>query len=144
VPAYLSDLFGTQMVGAIHGRLLTAWSVAGVAGPFLIAAVRQAQLDAGVAKNLVYDRTLYILAILLLVGMICNLLVKPVKESDLMTEAELAHEKSLQRETAAVSARAQDAARGSFGVVGVVAWALVGIPFLVGVWIAVGKAAALF
>ena len=144
VPAYLSDLFGTQMVGAIHGRLLTAWSVAGVAGPFLIAAVRQAQLDAGVAKNLVYDRTLYILAILLLVGMICNLLVKPVKESDLMTEAELAHEKSLQRETAAVSARAQDAARGSFGVVGIVAWALVGIPFLVGVWIAVGKAAALF
>ncbi|UPG89429.1 OFA family MFS transporter [Luteibacter aegosomaticola] len=144
VPAYLSDLFGTQMVGAIHGRLLTAWSVAGVAGPFLIAAVRQAQLDAGVAKNLVYDRTLYILAVLLLVGMICNLLVKPVKESDLMTDAELAHEKSLQHENAAVAASAEDAARGSFGIVGVVAWALVGIPFLIGIWIAIGKAAVLF
>ena len=31
IPAYLSDMFGTQYVGAIHGRLLTAWSAAGVA-----------------------------------------------------------------------------------------------------------------
>ncbi|WP_109124974.1 OFA family MFS transporter [Dyella sp. C11] len=144
VPAYLSDIFGTQMVGAIHGRLLTAWSVAGVAGPFLIAAVRQAQLDAGVAKNLVYDRTLYILAVLLLVGMICNLLIKPVKETALMSEQELEREKSLQHEAVSVSARAQDAARGGFGAVGFVAWALVGIPFLIGVWIAISKAAALF
>lgn len=144
VPAYLSDIFGTQMVGAIHGRLLTAWSVAGVAGPFLIAAVRQAQLDAGVAKNLVYDRTLYILAVLLLVGMVCNLLVKPVKENELMSEQELEREKSLQHEAPSVSARAQDAARGRFGVVGVLAWALVGVPFLIGVWIAISKAAALF
>ncbi|MFZ0872166.1 MAG: OFA family MFS transporter, partial [Rhodanobacter sp.] len=65
IPAYLADLFGTQMVGAIHGRLLTAWSAAGVIGPFLIAAIRQTQIDAGVAKNLVYDRTLYIMAFLL-------------------------------------------------------------------------------
>ncbi|MHA6203638.1 OFA family MFS transporter [Dyella soli] len=144
VPAYLSDIFGTQMVGAIHGRLLTAWSVAGIAGPFLIAAVRQAQLDAGVAKSQVYDRTLYILAVLLLVGMISNLLVRPVKESVLMTDEELARERSLQHEAAAVSARAQDAARGSFGLVGGLAWALVGIPFLIGVWIAITKAAALF
>jgi MFS family permease len=144
VPAYLSDIFGTQMVGAIHGRLLTAWSVAGVAGPFLIAAVRQTQLDAGVAKNLVYDRTLYILAVLLLVGMLCNFLVKPVKESALMTEQELEHERSLQHEAVTASTTAQDAARGGFGVMGVIAWALVGIPFLIGVWIAMAKAAALF
>jgi hypothetical protein len=65
VPGYLADIFGTQMVGAIHGRLLTAWSVAGIIGPFLIAAVRQAQINAGVAQRLVYDRTLYILAGLL-------------------------------------------------------------------------------
>ena len=144
VPAYLSDIFGTQMVGAIHGRLLTAWSVAGVAGPFLIAAVRQTQLDAGVAKNLVYDRTLYILAVLLLVGMICNFLVKPVKETALMTDQELEHERSLQHEAATTSTGAQDAARGGFGAMGFVAWALVGIPFLIGVWIAINKAAALF
>ncbi|WP_425479726.1 OFA family MFS transporter [Dyella jiangningensis] len=144
VPAYLSDIFGTQMVGAIHGRLLTAWSVAGIVGPFLIAAVREAQLNAGVAKNLVYDRTLYILAVLLLVGMICNLLVKPVKESALMTDEDLDRERSLQHEASNVSTHAQDAARGGFGVVGMIAWAAVGIPFLIGVWIAITKAAALF
>ena len=68
VPAYLADMFGTQMVGAIHGRLITAWSVAGVVGPPLIAQLREAQLASGVAKNLVYDRTLYIMAGLLFVG----------------------------------------------------------------------------
>jgi MFS family permease len=144
VPAYLADIFGTQMVGAIHGRLLTAWSAAGIAGPFLIAAVRQAQLDAGVAKNLVYDRTLYILAILLVIGLIANLLVKPVKEAHHMTDEELERERSLQHEAPHVSAHASQAARGGFGVVGIVAWALVGIPFLIGVWIALSKAAALF
>jgi hypothetical protein len=61
-----------------------------------------------------------------------------------MTDAELAHEKSLQRESAFTSASAQDAARGGFGGLGLVAWALVGIPFLIGVWIAITKAAALF
>lgn len=144
VPAYLADIFGTQMVGAIHGRLLTAWSVAGIVGPVLIAGLRQAQLNAGVAKNLVYDRTLYILAGFLLVGMICNFLVKPVKEEHTMTEAELEHERSLQHEAPHVAAGAGDAARGSFGFGGVLAWALVGIPFLIGVWIAISKAAALF
>ncbi|GAB2561105.1 OFA family MFS transporter [Dyella jejuensis] len=144
VPAYLADMFGTQMVGAIHGRLLTAWSVAGVVGPFLIAALRQAQLDAGVDKSLVYDRTLYILACLLLVGLVANLLVKPVKEAHHMTDEELERERSLQHEAPHVTASAALAARGSFGVVGIVAWALVGIPFLVGVWIALSKAAALF
>ncbi|KGI79011.1 OFA family MFS transporter [Oleiagrimonas soli] len=144
VPAYLADIFGTQMVGAIHGRLLTAWSVAGIAGPFLIAAVRQAQLNAGVARNLVYDRTLYILAVLLLVGMLCNFLIKPVKDKHHMSEAELERERSLQHERPATGAVAAEAARGAFGARGVVAWALVGIPFLIGVWIAVAKAAALF
>jgi MFS family permease len=144
VPAYLADIFGTQMVGAIHGRLLTAWSVAGVVGPFLIAALRQAQLDAGVAKNLVYDRTLYILAALLLIGLIANLMVRPVKEAHHMTDEELARERSLQHEAPNVVANADLAARGGFGIVGVAAWAAVGIPFLIGVWIALSKAAALF
>jgi MFS family permease len=81
IPAYLADLFGSQLVGAIHGRILTAWSVAGVAGPMLIAALRQAQIDGGVAKNLVYDRTLYIMAGLLAVGLVCNLLIRPVESS---------------------------------------------------------------
>jgi len=143
IPAYLADLFGTQMVGAIHGRLLTAWSAAGVIGPFLIAAIRQTQIDAGVAKNLVYDRTLYIMAFLLLLGLICNLLVKPVKESVFMSEQELARERALQHEDR-VTITAETAARGSFGAAGVLAWLAVGIPFLIGLYIALAKAAALF
>jgi len=143
VPAYLADIFGTQMVGAIHGRLLTAWSVAGVAGPFLIAAVRQAQIDAGIAHNLVYDRTLYILAGLLFVGLVCNLLVRPVNPRHYMSAEQLAREKVLQHEDRS-AANAESAARGSFGFAGVLAWAAIGIPFLIGVYIAIQKAAVLF
>jgi len=143
IPAYLADLFGTQMVGAIHGRLLTAWSAAGVIGPFLIAAIRQTQLDAGVAKNLVYDNTLYIMAGLLFLGLICNALVRPVKESVFMTDAELARERSLQHEDL-ITSTAETSARGSFGPVGVLAWLAVGVPFLIGLYIALAKAAALF
>ncbi len=40
VPAYLADIFGTLHVGGIHGRLLTAWSTAGVLGPFAITYLR--------------------------------------------------------------------------------------------------------
>src|ERR1700728_350393 len=143
IPAYLADVLGTQMVGAIHGRLLTAWSVAGVAGPFLIAAVRQAQIDAGVAHNLVYDHTLYILAGLLFVGLVCNLLMRPVNPKDYMSAEQLAREKALQHEDR-TAANAELAARGSFGFAGVLAWAAIGIPFLIGVYIAIQKAAALF
>src|SRR3569833_467017 len=60
VPAYLADVFGTQFVGAIHGRLLTAWSTAGVLGPFIVTGLRDAQIAAGVPRALVYDRTMYI------------------------------------------------------------------------------------
>jgi hypothetical protein len=48
IPAYLADIFGTQFVGAIHGRLLTAWSTAGVVGPLVVAEIRQIQQSAGV------------------------------------------------------------------------------------------------
>ena len=72
IPAYLADIFGTQMVGAIHGRLITSWSVAGVVGPMIIASLRQTQLAAGVPKNLVYDNTLYIMAGFCSYGLICN------------------------------------------------------------------------
>ena len=143
VPAYLADLFGTQMVGAIHGRLLTAWSAAGVLGPFLIAAIRQTQIEAGVAKSLVYDQTLYIMAGLLLLGLICNALVKPVKSSVFMNDAELAAERALQHEDR-ITATAATSARGAFGAIGVLAWLAVGIPFLIGLYIALTKAAALF
>src|SRR5207302_2050298 len=65
VPAYLADMFGTQFVGAIHGRLLTAWSAAGIMGPIIVNYIRQFELEAGVPRNSVYDVTMYVLAALL-------------------------------------------------------------------------------
>jgi MFS family permease len=93
IPAYLSDLFGTQFVGAIHGRLLTAWSVAGVAGPVLVNYIREYQIRHGVPAAQAYNVTMYILAGLLVVGFICNLAVRPVTESHYMSEDELARER---------------------------------------------------
>ena len=87
VPAYLADLFGTQMVGAIHGRLLTAWAAAGVLGPVLVNYLREYQLSIGVERAAAYDITLYILAGLLVLGFICNLLVRPVADKYFMTDA---------------------------------------------------------
>ncbi|HWE97847.1 MAG TPA: hypothetical protein VG269_28080, partial [Tepidisphaeraceae bacterium] len=78
IPAYLRDLFGVMHVSAIHGRLLTAWSVAGVAGPFLVNALREHQLRRGVPVADAYWFTLYIMAGLLVLGFIANLMVRPV------------------------------------------------------------------
>jgi hypothetical protein len=78
VPAYLRDMFGTAQVGAIHGRLLTAWSAAGVAGPVLVNYIREYQVNHGVAKADAYTTTMYLMAGLLLVGLVCNLLVRPL------------------------------------------------------------------
>ncbi|MBM3395340.1 MAG: OFA family MFS transporter, partial [Betaproteobacteria bacterium] len=74
IPAYLADMFGTQMVGAIHGRLLTAWSAAGILGPVLVNYINDAQIKSGVHKGEAYDTTMYVLAALLVGGFICNLL----------------------------------------------------------------------
>ncbi|HEY3902263.1 MAG TPA: OFA family MFS transporter [Chthoniobacter sp.] len=78
IPAYLKDLFGTYQVGAIHGRLLTAWSVAGILGPVLVNHLRVYLHDHGASGANLYAPTMYLMAGLLLVGFICNLLVRPV------------------------------------------------------------------
>ncbi|HEX6536884.1 MAG TPA: OFA family MFS transporter [Gemmatimonadaceae bacterium] len=78
IPAYLRDLFGTMQVGAIHGRLLTAWSAAGILGPVLVNYIREEQIASGVPKAHAYDITMYLMAALLIVGFVCNLLVRPV------------------------------------------------------------------
>lgn len=80
IPAYLRDLFGTFQVGAIHGRLLTAWSTAGILGPVLVNYIRQMQIDAGVPAAQAYSVTMYIMAGLLLIGFLCNLAVKEVNK----------------------------------------------------------------
>ncbi len=80
IPAYLADIFGTRFVGGIHGRLLTAWSTAGVLGPVLVNYIREYQIAHGVAKADAYTFTLYIMACLLTAGFVCNLLMREVHE----------------------------------------------------------------
>jgi MFS family permease len=86
IPAYLRDMFGTQHVGAIHGRLLTAWSTAGVLGPLLVNGIRESRMAAGFSRADVYAPSMHIMAGLLLVGFICNLLVRPVAPTHYATE----------------------------------------------------------
>ena len=78
VPAYLRDLFGTFQVGAIHGRLLTAWSVAGVAGPLIVNRFLDAQGKPGTLTAEAYRPALLTMVGLLAVGFVANLLIRPV------------------------------------------------------------------
>jgi MFS family permease len=147
VPAYLADLFGTQMVGAIHGRLLTAWSAAGILGPVLVNYIRDYQLSQGVAKAQAYDITMYILSGLLILGLICNLLITPVADKHFMTEEQLEKERQLAHERDAISAAATataGAATKSSPLVLVLAWAVVVIPIIWGAAISIGKVALIF
>jgi len=88
-PAYLSDLFGTEMVAAIQGRILTAWSTAGVIGPLMINALRNHELAHAQELARSYDSAFYVLAALLFVGLICNAMVRPVADRHFMSPAEL-------------------------------------------------------
>jgi MFS family permease len=156
IPAYLADLFGTQFVGAIHGRLLTAWSTAGVLGPVLVNYIREFQLKRGVPNEAAYNTTMYILAGLLLLGFLANLLVKPVAAKHFMTDKELEKERRTGRDAAVTPhaaglAEAPPAAppqawhpdRSSWVTVAV-AWTLIGIPLAWGILRTAEKAAALF
>jgi len=135
VPAYLADMFGTQFVGAIHGRLLTAWSAAGIIGPVVVNYLREFQLAAGVPRDKLYDSTMYILCSMLIAGFICNYLVKPVASKWYMSEGEVA---KLQAASAKSDAGVQ---RGSFGIGrggldgrAAAFWLFVGIPLAWGVY----------
>ena len=136
VPAYLADIFGTQMVGAIHGRLLTAWATAGVLGPVVVNYMREYQLGLGIPREQVYNQTMYILVGMLVVGLICNLLVKPLDAKWFMTDVELAAEKKLAHEK--MIASEVGSARGNTSTVSpalvVFAWAAVGIPLAWGIY----------
>jgi MFS family permease len=89
MPAYVADVFGTQYVGAINGRVLTALSVAGVLGPVLVNYIREYQISIGVPKADAYNVTMFIMAGLLVIGFFVNLAMTPVHESHHMTQADL-------------------------------------------------------
>src|SRR3984885_185864 len=142
VPAYLADMFGTQFVGAIHGRLLTAWSTAGIIGPVVVNYIREAQLAAGVPRDHLYDRTMYILCGMLVVGLICNFLIKPVAAKWYMSQEEVA---KLQAASAGgVPSGSFGIGKGGFDWQAAVFWLFVGIPLAWGVWITLKSAATLF
>ncbi|TYL93453.1 OFA family MFS transporter [Bradyrhizobium rifense] len=134
VPAYLADMFGTQFVGAIHGRLLTAWSTAGIIGPVVVNYIREFQLAAGVPRDQLYNTTMYILCAMLIAGLICNYLIKPVDSKWYMSEAEVS---KLQASTPGANAGQS----GSFGIgtggldgKAALFWAFVAIPLAWGVY----------
>jgi MFS family permease len=144
IPAYLADIFGTQFVGAIHGRLLTAWATAGIVGPVVVNYIREAQIAAGVAPGpALYTGTMYILAGMLALGLVANALVRPLSDKWFMSDEEVA---SLQAKSVAASIGPS----GSFGIgkggldgKAALAWAVVGIPLLWGVWVTLKSTFAL-
>lgn len=145
IPAYLADLFGTQMVGAIHGRLLTAWATAGILGPVVVNYMRDYQLKMGLPLEKVYNQTMYILMGMLLVGLVCNYLVRPLKAHHFMTDAELAKEKLLAHEKAVSTedhSHSNPGTRSSW-VWLAMAWAAVGVPLAWGI-MQTAKSVALF
>jgi MFS family permease len=139
IPAYLRDLFGTARVGAIHGRLLTAWSLAGVAGPVLVNEIRDYQIRHGVPPADAYTLTMYLIAGSLVVGFVCNWLVRPAAvpapPSAGMAPGAAAPESG--------SASEAPPAPGA-AVTLAFRWAWVGVPLAWGVWTTVEKSLALF
>lgn len=145
VPAYLADVFGTKFVGAIHGRLLTAWSLAGVFGGLITGTIRDRQIAAGVPRDAVYQPIFLTVAALLAVGFVANLLVRPVAAKWQMSQ----DAKNAAKPSATVAATAPvggDYGIGRGGVSGtaILAWAAVGLPLLWGVYKTLEKASALF
>jgi MFS family permease len=145
VPAYLADMFGTQFVGAIHGRLLTAWSTAGIIGPVVVNYIREFQLAAGVPRDQLYNTTMYILCAMLIAGLICNYLIKPVDPKWYMSTDEVA-----KLQTAGVK-NAGAVQSGSFGIgtggldaKAALFWLFVGVPLAWGVWKTLESAAKIF
>ena len=136
IPAYLADLFGTQFVGAIHGRLLTAWSTAGLLSPLLINIIRDMQLNAGVAKAQAYSVTLYIMACFLVIEFFFAILIRPVSSKYYMTEEEVKavkaalEDKVAKAQASGVVPPAKPTSAGTL----IICWLIVGIPLVWGVY----------
>jgi hypothetical protein len=142
VPAYLADIFGTQFVGAIHGRLLTAWSTAGIIGPVVVNYIREFEITAGVPRDHVYDVTMYVLAGMLVIGFFCNMMIKPLSDRWFMKPEEVA---ALQAKTGgATGAGDYGIGRGGLDGKALAFWSFVGIPIAWGAWITLKNAIIIF
>jgi MFS family permease len=142
IPAYLADLFGTQFVAAIHGRILTAWSTAGVVGPMLVNYLREVQLARGMPREDAYDATMYVLAGLLVLGLVANLLIRPVHTRWFMPDSEVAALRASGQTS--VAAGSFGIGRGGLDAKAALAWLGVGLPIAWGVWETALKTLPLF
>jgi hypothetical protein len=140
VPAYLRDLFGTYQVGAIHGRLLTAWSTAGVLGPLIVNAIADSRIAAGVTGPGRYTLSFTIMVGLLVVGFVCNELIRPVSER----YHERAQEGRDEDGGAGMSTQESTTERAYSPVLMALAWLWVLVPFCYGLYQLVIKIPALF
>jgi hypothetical protein len=145
IPAYLADMFGTQFVGAIHGRLLTAWSTAGILGPVIVNYLHDTRQNAGIPPDQIYGPIFYTLAGLLVVGFLANLLVRPVDHKWHMSEADVtAYLAKLHEATGPIQKGSYGIGMGGFTFKALLFWLLVGIPLAWGIWITFEKALVLF
>jgi len=129
-PAYLRDLFGTYQVGAIHGRLLTAWSAAGVAGPLIINGVLDAQGEPGTLHAGAYRPALLTMAAVLLVGLIGNVLIRAVNAKHHVDPAKVPSAATTEKEAAAHHVKTAGGVRFPAWL----AWLIVGIPLAYGIY----------
>lgn len=145
IPAYLADIFGTQFVGAIHGRLLTAWATAGIVGPVIVNYMHDTRLESGVAFDEIYAPIFLVISILLVIGFIANFLIKPVDESKTMSDEELENVRKLAHETSLKDLQTSaGASTQGGGVIALLAWAAVVLPISYGIWVTIQKAWTLF
>ena len=141
IPAYLADVFGPKYVGAIHGRLLTAWSTAGVLGPFVITKIPEMLVRGGMTQGEAYNNTLYICSGFLVIGLIANAMVRPVSERWHMTEASAA---GPAQAAAAPVMQSYGIGRGGVSAPVLLAWTFVGVPLAWGFWKTLQGALVLF
>lgn len=144
MPAYVADIFGPAHVGAIQGRILTAWSVAGIVGPVLVNYMREAQLAGGVPASAAYDLTLYILAGMLAVALVANEAVRPLAPRWFAGDASSPSPAAAAAAPVLPSGPARLSGRAVVRVWLLLAWSGVGLPLAWGVWMTAVKTLALF
>jgi MFS family permease len=142
VPAYLADMFGTQYVGAIHGRLLTAWSTAGILGPVLVNYLHDSRVAEGVPRDHVYDAIFYWLVGLLVIGLIANFLIRPVADKWFIREGGGGRATAISQ--SAVGAGSFGIGLGGLDARVASAWLAVGVPIAWGVYMTLLGAAKIF
>ena len=141
IPAYLADMFGTLFVGAIHGRLLTAWSTAGILGPVLVNYLHDARLAQGITHAHVYDSIFYVLVGMLLIGLIANASIRPVAAKWHMSDAQVAQVLAdRQKADTPPSSGSLGIGRGGFGLGTLLAWLGVGLPLAWGTYMTLQNA----